>query len=82
MIPRTSIDLIATKEPDSMRKQESNDDTVGNIQSEMTTSLNMRNECLKDDSAKDASMDCISESNYMYQGHSFAKELSVSEIKK
>lgn len=81
-IPRTSIDLIPSKESESMRKQESNDDTVGNIQSDMTTSLNIRADCSKDDSVKDASMDCISDSGYIIQNHTFSKDLSISEVKK
>ena len=79
-IPRTSIDLIPAKESDSMRKQESNDDTVGNIQSDMTTSIHVRGDWSKDDSGKDASMDSVSESNLIFQN--IDKDHSLSDIKK
>jgi len=81
-IPRTSIDLIAASAEIANRgKQESNDDTVNNIQSEMTTSLKMKGECADVGSLDDANMDSASESNFIYQSYMMNKEMGIGEVK-
>lgn len=79
-VPRASIDLLPnSKKLQNMVKQESNDDTVNNIQSDNSETLQKYAAASHQDSGEDANMD--SDSNFTFQSNTYQNEPSIKDIK-